>query len=373
MIPLFKPYFRVEECLEQIKKSLEIGWTGQGFLTLEFESAWGVYTGTKNNLMLNSASAALHLSLESMKQRYNWNQHTEVISTPLTFVSTNHAILWANLKPIFADVDESLCLDPTSVRTKITKNTKALIYVAIGGNAANLAEIRKICKEFEIKLIVDAAHAAGSLLDSDPIGNGADATCYSFQAVKNLPTADSGLVHILDSETFEITKQLAWCGISESTFNRTSKTGYKWEYDVDFLGFKDNGNSIMAALALIGLKYLDQDNNRRRQISKIYDELIGQKSKVKKISHVNSSESSRHLYQVIVENREIIAKNFTDQNIGFGVHYRTNTKYPMYSKFYSQTPNANALSEKILSLPIFLEITPDEQAKVVEALECHDL
>jgi len=369
MIPLFKPHFRVDECLEKIKASLEIGWTGQGYLTSDFESAWGRYSRTENNLMLNSASAALHISLESMKTRFGWNKDTEVISTPLTFVSTNHAILWSSLKPIFADIDESLCLDPISVRTKISRNTKALIYVAIGGNAANLNEIKEICQEFNLKLIVDAAHAAGSLFNSEPVGYGADAICYSFQAVKNLPTADSGLLHISEFETFEIAKQLAWCGISESTFNRTSKSGYKWEYDVNFVGFKENANSIMAALALVGLTYLDEDNNRRREIANIYDELIGESTKIKKITHINESESSRHLYQVALENRENTAKNLTDQNIGFGVHYRTNTEYPMYSKFYDQTPNANAFSERILSLPIFLDITFNEQEKVVRTLQ----
>ncbi len=368
MIPLFKPYFRVEECLEKIKASLEIGWTGQGFLTSEFESAWGRYTGTENNLMLNSASAALHISLESMRTRFGWSHDAEVISTPLTFISTNHAILWSNLIPIFADVDESLCLDPISIRTKISPNTKALIYVAIGGNAANLKEIKEICREYSLKLIVDAAHAAGSFFNSEPVGNGADAICYSFQAVKNLPTADSGLLYISESETFELAKQLAWCGISESTFSRVSKSGYKWEYDVNFVGFKENANSIMAALALVGLNYLDEDNKRRREIANIYDKLIGESTRIKKIAHTNASESSRHLYQVALENRENTVKNLTEQNIGFGVHYRTNTKYPMYSKFYDQTPHANAFSERILSLPIYLDITLEEQEKVVRTL-----
>lgn len=110
-IQLFQPTFRVEECLAQIRECLEVGWTGIGFKTNEFESAWKDYTGLPHAHFLNSATSGLHLALQLLKDKYGWEDGDEVITTPLTFVSTNHAILYSNLRPIFADVDEFLCLD----------------------------------------------------------------------------------------------------------------------------------------------------------------------------------------------------------------------------------------------------------------------
>ena len=110
-IQLFAPKFRVEECLAEIRECLEKGWTGIGFKTLEMEKAWKEYTGFPHAHFLNSNTSGLHLAFEIFKKKYGWLDGDEVITTPLTFVSVNHAILYANLKPIFADVDQYLCLD----------------------------------------------------------------------------------------------------------------------------------------------------------------------------------------------------------------------------------------------------------------------
>jgi hypothetical protein len=111
-IQLFVPTFRIEECLAEVRECLEKGWTGIGFKTIAFETAWNEYTGLPHAHFLNSATAGLHLAMRLLKQRHEWADGDEVITTPLTFVSTNHAILYENLNPVFADVDEYLCLDP---------------------------------------------------------------------------------------------------------------------------------------------------------------------------------------------------------------------------------------------------------------------
>jgi dTDP-4-amino-4,6-dideoxygalactose transaminase len=137
-IQLFVPTFRIDETLEEIRICLEKGWTGLGFKTVEFEEAWKAYTGLPHAHFLNSATAALHLAVILLKEQGAWQQGDEIITTPMTFVSTNHAILYEKLSPVFADVDESLCLDPASVREHITKNTRAVMFVGVGGNTGNL-------------------------------------------------------------------------------------------------------------------------------------------------------------------------------------------------------------------------------------------
>ena len=119
-IQLFVPTFRIDETLEQIRECLEKGWTGLGFKTVEFEEAWKQYTGLPHAHYLNSATAGLHLAVRLLKEKYSWQDGDEIITTPLTFVSTNHAILYERLAPVFADVDETLCLDPASIRQRIS-------------------------------------------------------------------------------------------------------------------------------------------------------------------------------------------------------------------------------------------------------------
>src|SRR3990167_8071415 len=104
-IQLFVPAYHIDECLAEIRQCLEIGWTGLGFKTAEFEEAWKKYTGLPNAHFLNSNTIGLHLVVKIYKTKLGWQDGDEIITTPLTFVSTNHAILFENLKPIFADVD----------------------------------------------------------------------------------------------------------------------------------------------------------------------------------------------------------------------------------------------------------------------------
>lgn len=133
-IQVLKPKYRVQECLDEIRVCLEKGWTGLGFKTTEFEEAWKTYTGLPNAHFVCSATAGLHLAMNILKSFYGWKDGDEVISTSLTFISTNHAILYEGLKPVFADVDsDTLCLDPLDVEQKITSKTRAVMYVGLGG------------------------------------------------------------------------------------------------------------------------------------------------------------------------------------------------------------------------------------------------
>ena len=156
-ISLFTPSFRIEECLQEVRECLEKGWTGLGFKTVEFEERWKTYTGLPHAHYLNSATAALHLAVEILKETENWTDGDEIITTPMTFVSTNHVILQCGLHATFADVDQHLCLDPQDVERKINERTRAVMFVGIGGNTGKYQEIVSLCKKHNLKLILDAA------------------------------------------------------------------------------------------------------------------------------------------------------------------------------------------------------------------------
>ncbi len=371
-IQLFVPTFRIEETLKEIQICLEKGWTGLGFKTVEFEEAWKKYTGLPNAHFLNSATAALHLAVVMLKTQGNWQDGDEIITTPMTFVSTNHAILYEKLQPVFADIDDSLCLDPDAVRERLTKKTRAVMFVGVGGNTGRLHEIIQLCEEKNLKLILDASHMSGTRWANTGkhVGNEADATIFSFQAVKNLPTGDSGMICFRDVQLDAESRKWSWLGINKDTYARTASQGsYKWHYDVEYTGFKFNGNSIMAAIALVSLKYLEQDNAYRRQVSTWYDMFLKDVQKIRRISMSPDCIPSRHLYQIAIDHRDEVMLALNQVDIYPGVHYRDNTLYRMYAYAQETCPNSLRANDQIISLPLHLRLTYDQVEYVCTQLK----
>lgn len=369
-IQLFKPHYEIEECLKEIRDCLEKGWTGLGYKTVEFEKAWKEYTQLPFAYYINSATIGLYFAVDIFKEQYKWNDQDEIISTPITFVSTNHSILKSRMTPVFADVDETLCLSPQSVRERITEKSRAVIFVGMGGNTGNYKEIVRICKENGLVLILDAAHMAGTRLDGEIPGKEADAVIYSFQAVKNLPTADSGMLCFKDGNLDAIARKKGWLGINKDTYTRTSDAGnYKWRYDVDYIGDKAHGNSVMAAIGLAQLKFLDRDNAYRRQIAAWYrTQLHGHEDYIRTIPIADGCESSTHLFQVLVNNRDEVMTRLNSHNIFPGVHYANNQNYSMYKDKQGKCPYAEYVSEHVISLPMHIELSYDDVRYITKSL-----
>lgn len=367
-IQVLKPKFHVDECLEQIRECLEKGWTGMGFKTVQFEEAWKEYTGHKHAYYLSSNTVGLHLAVKILKDKYGWKDGDEIISTPITFVSTNLAIMYENLKPVFADVDEYLCLDPEDVERKITDKTRAVIFVGYGGRVGQLRKIIEICKKHNLRLILDAAHMSGTKVDGVCPGTweGIDVTVYSYQAVKNLATGDSGCICWADDDCHELNKMLAWCGINKDTYARSNKGTYAWKYDVDYVGYKYNGNAIMASIALTQLKYLDEENARRREIVKMYDEGFKNNPKIKIIPAPYADECSYHLYELAVPDREALLDFLSQNEINCGVHYRDNTEYSIFAYGNSSCPKAHEISQHLITMPLHMWLTDEDVKKIIE-------
>ncbi len=365
---LFVPTFRVDECLEEIRECLEKGWTGLGFKTVAFEEAWKAYAGLPHAHFLNSATAGLHLAVHILKHDCGWRDGDEIISTPMTFVSTNHAVLYERMKPVFADVDQYLCLDPDDVERKITDRTKAILFVGHGGNTGQWDRIAALAKRRGLKLILDAAHMSGTRLRGNTPGAEADVIVYSYQAVKNLPTADSGMICFREEKHDAMARKLGWLGINKDTYARTASQGsYKWKYDVEHVGYKYHGNSIMAAIALVQLKYLDQDNAYRRQLAAWYDAFFeGNACCVKPVPVAPACESSRHLYVIEVDDRDGLMSSLNSNDVFPGVHYRDNVEYDLFADARGTCPNCERISARILSLPMHLRMTHDDARHVAE-------
>ena len=367
-IQVLKPKFHIDECLDAVKECLEKGWTGMGFKTVQFEEAWKEYTKHKYAYYINSNTVGLHLAVKILKMENGWNDGDEIISTPITFVSTNHAILYENMKAVFADVYEYLCLDPVDVEKKITPKTKAVIFVGYGGRFGKLDKIIEICKKHNLKLILDAAHMSGTRVNGVFPGtmDGIDVTVYSYQAVKNLPTGDSGMICFNDEKSDKLARQLAWLGINKDTYARSNKGTYAWKYDVDYVGYKYNGNAIMAAIGLVQLKYLDEENQRRRDIVNMYNEGFKNNKNIKIVPANYANECSYHLYELIVPDREALLDFLSKNEINCGVHYRDNTEYSMYLYANGTCPNAHEVSQHLITMPLHMWLTDEDVNKIIE-------
>lgn len=365
-IQVLKPRFEIDECLDAVKECLEKGWTGMGFKTVEFENAWKDYTGHKNAFFLNSNTVGLHLAVKILKMQNGWNDNDEIISTPITFVSTNHAILYENMHVTFADVDKYLCLDPEDVEKKINNKTRAIIFVGYGGRVGQLDKIIDICKKYNLKLILDAAHMSGTRVNGICPGtwDGVDVTVYSYQAVKNLPTGDSGMICFAEEKNDNLAKQLAWLGINKDTFARSNMGTYAWKYDVDYVGYKYNGNAIMAAIALVQLKYLDRDNARRREIVEMYNKAFENNQKIQIVTAPYHEECSYHIYELIVPDRQGLLGELAKNDIYCGVHYRDNTEYSMYLYANGTCQHAKEVSDHIITLPLHMWLENKDVEKI---------
>jgi dTDP-4-amino-4,6-dideoxygalactose transaminase len=278
---------------------------------------------------------------------------------------------------VFAGVDpRTYCLSPASVERLITSNTRAVIYVGLGGRYGHLKEISDLCHRHGIDLILDAAHMAGTRIHKNHVGQEADVSVFSFQSVKNLPTADGGMICFKDSELDKLARQMSWLGIDKDTYTRTNSQGnYKWRYDVPNVGFKYHGNSIMAAIGLVQLKYLDEDNQKRRQFADDYTDLLDDAICIP--DDVPGAIGSQHLYQIEVGvgmSRDELLLHLNQNNIFPGVHYVDSTQYPMYKNCRGDigaVVETIELSKRLLTLPLHLNMTREDVVRVCHSVNAY--
>src|SRR5579863_6264984 len=251
-IPFARPDYADAEVAE-VADAIRSGWVTTGPKTAQFEREFREYAGARHALAVNSCTAGLHLALAAL----GMGPGDEVITTPLTFCATVNVILQVGATPVLADIGPDLNIDPAAVERVITARTRAILPVHIAGLPCDMRSIWEIARRHGLKVVEDAAHAAGSRLDGLPIGGGgSDAVAFSFYATKNLSTGEGGMVVTPDSALEERMRLLCLHGISRDAWNRYSEKG-NWYYEVVACGFKYNLSDILAALGLVQLRKLE--------------------------------------------------------------------------------------------------------------------
>lgn len=366
MIPVFRPSVSEEE-IKAVTDVLKSGWWGAGPKAAEFEEEFKVYTGAKHAVSLNSCTAALHLAGKLL----NLPAGSEVIISPITFVSTLFLADYNNLKVVFADVEEdTLNIDPEAIKKKITSKTKMIVPVHFGGHACRMDEIMEIAKENNLYVVEDCAHASGASYKGKKLGTIGDFGCFSFQAVKNLATGDGGMLTTNKDKYDKRARILRWVGINKETADRTSKDQYTWQYKITEVGYKYQMCDILAAIGLVQLKRLDKMNARRREITQRYNEAFKDVDWITIPVQKDYADSSNHNYVIKVEkDRDKLMMYLKEKGISTTVHYLPAYKHPVYSHIKAECPVAESVWKKVLLLPIFPDMTEEDISTVIEAVK----
>ena len=276
--------------------------------------------------------------------------------------------------PVFADVEpDTLNIDPEDAERKITDRTKAILVVHYGGHPCDMGRILRSGLDHGVAVIEDAAHACGAKYKGRSIGTISPITCFSFHAVKNLAAGEGGAITCKEQSLDQYLRQMRWMGITKDTWDRTLKgETYAWKYSVNQLGFKYHMHDISAAIALVQLRKLKRNNQRQREIVAKYNRELGGLEWIELPVEKSYAENAWHIYKITVPNlatRDALIDHLKKNDVSPGVHYYPINLYPYYAHSKGDTPVASAIWERILSLPIFPDLTAEQQETVIRAIK----
>lgn len=364
-----------KEEIDEVLDTLRSGWWGTGPKTHDFENKFGKYTRSKYAIALNSATAGLHLALDVL----GVGPGDEVITTPLTFVSTVNVIVHRGAKPMLADVDPNTWnIDPEEIEKKITKRTRVIIPVHLHGRPCDMATIGKIAKTHNLKVVEDAAHSTESWYRKKKIGEISDFTAFSFYATKNLATGEGGMLTTNKKRLANQARIKSLHGINHDAWKRYSSEGFS-PYEAIYPGYKYNMPDLVASLGMHQLKRLKANLKIRQKYWQLFNRGLKDIAGISlPPDEQDNTVHARHLYAILIDSKRLkISRNkFVDalkaEGIGAGVHFD-----PLHlHKYYRETfgyqagdyPNAEYIGNRTLSLPFYPHMTEKDVEDVVEAV-----
>jgi dTDP-4-amino-4,6-dideoxygalactose transaminase len=394
MIP-FSPPKIYQEIIDEVVDTLQSGWITTGPKTKQLEQNLVAYTAAQKVICLNSATIGMELIL----RWFGVKEGDEVILPAYTYCATANVVLHCGAKPIMVDVKEDFNIDLDEVKAKITPRTKAIIPVDIGGYPCDYDQLNELIRSEEVKsifkadseeqkqlgrilLMADAAHSLGAKYKGKNHGVEADATVFSFHAVKNLTTAEGGAVALnmpapFDNE--EIYKQINMKSLHGQSKDALAKTTGNWRYDVTEAGYKANMTDILASLGLVELKrYESESIPRRKAIFNQYIEAFKHESWAELPAFkTDEKESSYHLFMLRIKGisesqRDAIIEEIFKQEVSVNVHFQPLPLLSLYKGLGYQIkdyPRAFDNYRREISLPVYYDLSDENVQTVVAAVK----
>ena len=343
----------------KIKEILDSGWYLQGKENERFAADFATYCGTKYALGVANGLDALNLIIKA----YGFGAGDEIIVPANTFIATILAISENGCEPVLVEPDiNTYCINPDLIEEKITEKTKAIMVVHLYGQAVPMKKIWEIAKKYNLKIIEDAAQAHGAMYEGRRVGNLGDAAGFSFYPGKNLGAlGDAGGVTTNDKELYEKIKALANYGSDR-------------KYHHIYKGVNSRLDELQAGLLDVKLKYLDEDNQRRREIAKYYREHI----KNPLITLPQTYDEKAHVWHVFVvrtKEREKFQQYLEANGIQTNIHYPTAPHHQgAYTEWKDMSlPITEKIHREVMSLPMSPVLTDDEVEKVAELVNKWDI
>lgn len=372
-IPYGKQYID-EQDIKSVNEVLQSPYLTTGPKVEEFEKELCKFTGAKFAVAISNGTAALHAACYAA----GISEGEEVITTPITFAASANCILYCGGIPVFADIDrETWNIDPRKIEEKITAKTKAIIAVDFTGQAVQIKEIKEICKKHNLVFIEDAAHSIGTKYDGVPIGSHADLTTFSFHPVKTITCGEGGAILTNDAKLYNKLMLFRSHGITrdEKLLTHIPFNGYNEQIE---LGYNYRMTDFQAALGISQLKKIDLFSKRRKEIVNRYNEAFSEIEELTIQKEIKESNTTRHLYIIrinsekLAANRNEIYKALNAENIGLQVHYIPVYFHPYYKKLGYEKglcPNAEALYEEIITIPLYYSLSDEDVDSVIEAVK----
>lgn len=372
-LPFAKPSIDAATIAE-VTAVLQSGWLTTGPRVKQFEEMLQAACGGRRALALNSATAGLHVALLAL----DLQPGDEVITTPLTFVASLNTIVQAGGRPVLVDIDRAtLNIDIDKVAAAITPKTRAVMPVHFAGLSVDLDPLYALADKHGLRIIEDAAHSIGTGYKGRAIGSFGDIQVFSFHPNKNITTGEGGAVVTDDPKVIKAIERLRFHGIDRDAFNRFSKQGSQ-TYDVVTPGFKYNMLDLQAAIGLHQLPQLDVFIEKRTALAERYRRLLADWPQLD-LPGAPAYEN-RHAWHLFTPrltaaahvDRDGFINRMKEHDIGIGLHYTAAHLFSYYQESFGYRPgdfpHAEAAGNAIVSLPLFPDMTEEQQDRVIAAM-----
>jgi dTDP-4-amino-4,6-dideoxygalactose transaminase len=370
-LPFSRPSIGDSE-INSVVACLKSGWITTGALCKEFEDKFCGLTGAGQAIALSSATAGMHLMLAAL----NLQQGDEVITPSMTFASTINMIALRQAKPVFVDIDyDTLNINCDLIEEKISSKTKAIIPVHFAGVPADMDQINHLAGKYHLTVIEDAAHAVGTYYKGIHAGGFGHPAIFSFHPIKNITTGEGGMITLNDAELERKLRLLRFHGIERDAWKRYGKGGNP-SYDIMEPGYKYNLPDLLASLGLAQLERWQELNARRQTLAGLYlDGLRGLNGldlpQAPPYDHLHAW----HLFIIKIKDipRDEFMRKLADCNIGYGLHFPPAHELTCVKKRYGagafSLPETSRVADKIISLPLFPDMTEDDVQYVCAAIK----
>jgi dTDP-4-amino-4,6-dideoxygalactose transaminase len=375
-IPFALPDIGDEE-INAVVNCMRSGWLTTGVNNKKFEEDFATYIGPgTQTVSVNSATAGLFLALEAL----GIGPGDEVIVPTYTFSATAMVVVHLGARPVLVDVDHiTLNIDQTSVSKAVNKKTKAIIVVHLAGLSADLTSINQIAKERNIHVIEDAAHALPATHNGQLIGDRtSDATIYSFYATKTMTTGEGGMIVTHNPDIAKHCRIMRLHGFSRDAFDRYTKKGASWNYEIIASGFKYNLTDIASCIGIEQLKKVNKFLDRRTYIANLYLSAFHDLPIRLPATPQKGDVHSWHLFIIRLKDEAHITRDdFISSmselfNISCSVHFIPLHLQPFYQEKFGYTKGDFRIAEKefskAISLPIYTKMSDEEVSRTINAV-----